>query len=357
MDIFAILLWPLRWLIELILVGAHSGLTALGLDFHSGWTWILSIVGLVLVVRSAMIPLMVKQIKSMRGMMELQPELKKIQDKYKGKRDQFSQQAMQQETMALYKRHGSSPLSGCWPMLVQMPIFFALFQVLNAANRNEAGVGLMNLELAQSFSSSTIFGAPLSGTLLESGGNASIIIVAIVIIVMMVASQFFTQFQISNQNVSQAAKESPFFRQQQMMLYVLPLVMAVSGLMFPIGVMSYWMLSNLWTMGQQWWTIRNMPTPGSEAAKKREERLRAQGRWDDHPDNPANKKDREGNPIAPAAPAQREQPMSKARAKKAQQKGKGGQPAKPKPDASQSGKGEPRKDDGAAEGGSSKKKK
>lgn len=325
MDIFGIILWPLRWVIEVILVAAHTGLTAIGLDFHSGWTWILSILALVLVVRSAMIPLMVKQIKSMRNMMELQPELKKIQEKYKGKRDQFSQQAMQQETMALYKRHGSSPLSGCWPMLIQMPIFFALFQVLNAANRNEAGVGLMNIELAQSFSSSEIFGARLSDVLVNADGNVSVIVLAITIIVLMVVTQFFTQFQITSQNVSQAAKESQYYRQQQMMMYILPLVMAVSGIMFPIGVMSYWMMSNIWTMGQQWWTIKNMPTPGSDAARKREERLKKQGRWDDHPDNPANKKDKDGNPVAPAPVAQREQPMSKARAKKAQQKGKGGQ--------------------------------
>ena len=321
MDIFGIILWPLRWVIELILVGAHSGLTALGLDFNSGWTWILSILVLVLVVRTAMIPLMLRQIKSMRGMMELQPELKKIQTKYKGKRDQFSQQAMQQEMMALYKRHGSSPLASCWPMLIQMPIFFALFQVLNAANRHEAGVGLMNAELATSFSNGDIFGARLSDTLSTNGDNPAVVAVAITIIVLMVVSQFFTQFQITAQNVSQAAKESPMYRQQKMMMYVLPLIMAVTGVMFPIGVMSYWMMSNLWTMGQQWWTIRNMPTPGSEAAKKREERLRASGKWDTHPDNPANRKDADGNPIAQKPTGQREQPMSKTRAKKKKKKG------------------------------------
>ena len=81
------------------------------------------------------------------------------------------------------------------------------------------------------------------------------------------------------------------------------------------------MMSNLWTMGQQWWTIRNMPTPGSEAAKKREERLRASGKWDTHPDNPANRKDADGNPIAQKPTGQREQPMSKARAKKKKKKG------------------------------------
>ena len=322
MDIFAIILWPLRWVIEIILVGGHAGLTALGLDFNSGWTWVLSILVLVLVVRTAMIPLMLRQIKSMRGMMELQPELKKIQDKYKGKRDQFSQQAMQQEMMALYKRHGSSPLSSCWPMLIQMPIFFALFQVLNAANRNEAGVGLMSVDLAKSFSNGEIFGAPLSATLSTNGDNSAVVVTAITIIVLMVVTQFFTQFQITAQNVSQSAKESPMYRQQQIMMYVLPLIMAVTGVMFPIGVMSYWMMSNVWTMGQQWWTIRNMPTPGSEAAKKREERLRAAGKWDSHPDNPANRKDRDGNPVEPEPKGQRQQPMSKARAKK--KKGKGG---------------------------------
>ncbi|MDJ1371699.1 membrane protein insertase YidC [Gulosibacter molinativorax] len=323
MDFLDTLLWPLRWVIEAVLVGGHWLLTQVGLGDLGGWTWILSIFLLVIIVRSAMIPLTVRQLKSMRGMMELQPELKRIQDKYKGKRDQFSQQAMQQETMALYKEHGSSPLSGCWPMLIQMPIFFALFRVLNTANSNQAGVGAMNLELAHSFSSSEIFGAPLSATLMDNGGNTSVIITAILIIVLMVSTQFFTQFQITAQNISPAAKESPMFKQQQMMMYLLPLVMAVSGLMFPIGVMSYWALSNLWTMGQQWVTIRQMPTPGSDAAKKREERLRRQGKWETSADNPANQKKKKGAPveeIVEKPQGQREQPMSKQRAKKKKKK-------------------------------------
>ena len=86
MDFFGTILWPLRWLIELILVLFHRLCSGLGLDADSGWTWILAITGLVLVVRSAMIPLMIKQIKSQRAMMEVAPELKKIQDKYRGNR-------------------------------------------------------------------------------------------------------------------------------------------------------------------------------------------------------------------------------------------------------------------------------
>lgn len=325
MNIFDIIIWPLRWVIELILVGAHTAWTALGLPGDSGWTWVLSILIIVLVVRSAMIPLMVRQIKSMRGMMELQPELKKIQDKYKGKRDQFSQQAMQQETMALYKKHGSSPLSSCWPMLIQMPIFFALFRVLNTANHSEAGVGLMSQDHAVLLANSEIFGAPLSSVLSQANGNTSVIVVAIVLIVLMVGTQFFTQRQITSQNISEAAKASPMFRQQQMMMYLLPLVMAVSGIMFPIGLMVYWFLTNIWTTGQQWWTIRNMPTPGSDAYKKRVERLKEKGKWENHPDNPANRVVRDGKTQRQldleaqangGSGGQRLQPVSKNRKKK-----------------------------------------
>ena len=90
MDFIGIILWPIKWVIEAILVGFHALLTAVGMDGGAGLTWVLSIVGLVLVVRAALIPVFVKQIKSQRRMMEVAPQLKKIQDKYKGKKDQFS---------------------------------------------------------------------------------------------------------------------------------------------------------------------------------------------------------------------------------------------------------------------------
>ncbi|KFF57904.1 preprotein translocase subunit YidC, partial [Cryobacterium sp. MLB-32] len=109
------ILWPLKWAVELLLVAFHSLFSAIGMDFNGGLTWVLSIVGLVLVVRAALIPIFVKQIKSQRKMLEVAPQLKKIQDKYKGKKDQFSREAMSRETMALYKRTGTNPLSSCLP--------------------------------------------------------------------------------------------------------------------------------------------------------------------------------------------------------------------------------------------------
>src|SRR3712207_5566130 len=147
MDIIGTILWPIKWVIELILVGFHTLWSSIGLDADAGITWVLSIVGLVLIVRAALIPVFVKQIKSQRKTLEIAPQLKKIQDKYRGKRDQFSREAMSRETMELYKRHGTSPFSSCLPLLIQMPIFFGLFSVLNDAQHDKAGVGLLTRDL------------------------------------------------------------------------------------------------------------------------------------------------------------------------------------------------------------------
>ena len=244
-----------------------------GLDPASGLSWVLAVVGLTLVVRAALIPVFVRQIKSQRRMLEVAPQLKKIQDKYKGKKDQFSREAMSRETMALYKKTGSNPLSSCLPLLMQMPIFFALFSVLNDASHGMgAGVGLLNEARAEQFANAELFGAPLSESI-STASNSTVTVIAIVMIVLMSASQFITQLQIMAKNQSPEMKASPMYKQQRILLYILPLVFAFSGFAFPLGVMFYWLTSNFWTMGQQFIVIRNMPTPGSEAALAREARL------------------------------------------------------------------------------------
>lgn len=281
MDIFGTLLAPFKWLVSAIMIGFHDGLSFLGMPPANGWTWTLSIIGLVLVIRAALIPVFVKQIKAQRGMQLLQPDLKKLQDKYKGKTDQLSRQAMAQEQMAMYKKHGTNPFSACLPMLIQMPFFFALFQVLSgisAAKDQGAGIGAMSHEQVVEFDASSIFGAPLSAALLHGGaGNVAVVVLSIVMIIAMTASQFITQKQIMAKNMSEEAMASPFMRQQKMMLYILPVVFGVGGINFPIGVLIYWTTTNLWTMGQQFFVIRRMPTPGSPAARALAERRAAKG--------------------------------------------------------------------------------
>jgi YidC/Oxa1 family membrane protein insertase len=306
------LLWPIKWVIEAILVAFHTILSAVGLDADNGLTWVLSIVGLVLVVRALLIPIFVRQIKSQRRMMEVAPQLKKIQDKYKGKKDQFSREAMSRETMELYKKTGTNPLASCLPLLIQMPIFFGLFSVLQNAQHEQVGVGLLNLQLSRSFGESVLFGvAPLKDSIQSADGNGWVIGIALTMVVLMTASQFITQLQIMSKNQSPEMKASPTYKQQRILLYILPLVFAFSGFAFPLGVMFYWLTSNAWTMVQQFIVIRNMPTPGSEAALAREARL-------------AKKHQRRGITVTELeAPVreepkkvQRVQPVGKNRAKK-----------------------------------------
>lgn len=284
-DLLGTILWPLKWAVELILVAWHWLFTAVGLPEAAGITWILSIVGLVIVVRAAVFPLFVKQIKSQRKMMEIAPELRKVQEKYKGKKDQLSREAMSRETMNLYKKHGTTPMSSCLPLLVQMPIFFALFSVLNDVTKHAAqqvgGVGLLSAELTKQFYDAKIFGSvSLHGTLgnaIETQ-NVTAIILLVILVILMIGSQFFTQLQIISKNLSPEAKTGQAYQMQKIMLYVLPLGSIFSGVFFPLGVVVYWFVSNLWTMAQQFLVIREMPTPGSEAAKAREERLARKGK-------------------------------------------------------------------------------
>ena len=230
-DLFSLVLWPFKWVIEAILVGFHGFWSLVGLDPNDGLTWILSILGLVIVVRAALIPLFVRQIKSQRKMLELAPQLKKIQEKYKGKRDQFSREAMSRETMELYRHHGTSPFSSCLPLIAQMPIFFSLFQVLETAQRDpdRGGVGLLTPALANSFGASKLFGAPLHETIgsginaLGSGGTTGdvlVVVIGIFMVAAMTVTQFITQLQIMSKNVSPETAASPMYRQQKMLLYI-----------------------------------------------------------------------------------------------------------------------------------------
>ncbi|MCX8529370.1 MAG: membrane protein insertase YidC [Rhodoluna sp.] len=272
------ILWPIKWLIELILTAFHTAFTAVGLHSNWGVTWVLSIVCLVLVVRTALIPIFVRQIKSQRNMMLVQPELAKLQKKYKGKTDRESREKFAQEQMALYKRTGSNPLSSCLPMLLQMPIFFSLFSTLQSASRGQKGVGVMSEELASSFKESSFLGAPLQHSLSTADGNIAVWILGVSMIVAMTASQFITQKQIMAKNQNAATQTTQYMQTQKIMLYAFPLIFAVSGIAFPLGLMFYWLTSNFWTMGQQYFVIRRMPTPGSKAFAERQERLAKKGK-------------------------------------------------------------------------------
>ncbi len=256
MDLGAALLFPFQWLVSAIMVALHDGLGTLGMPAASGWTWTLSIIGLVLVIRAALIPVSLKQIRAQRSMRLLQPDLKKLQEKYAGQTDPLSRQAMAQEQMALYKKHGTNPFSACLPLLVQVPFFFALFTVLSGISTAAAqgqGIGAMSAEQVVQFGESSIFGAPLSASLLHVGAGdpLGVTVLTVLMILTMTAAQFITQKHIMARNVSVETSAGAFVWQQRTLLYALPVVFGVGGILFPVGVLVYWTTTNLWTMAQQ----------------------------------------------------------------------------------------------------------
>ncbi|MBA4862910.1 membrane protein insertase YidC [Streptomyces sp. PSKA54] len=268
-SLFSFITTPVSW----IIVQFHSLYGALfGPD--TGWAWGLSIVSLVILIRICLIPLFVKQIKATRAMQTLQPEMKKIQERYKN-----DKQRQSEEMMKLYKETGTNPLSSCLPILAQSPFFFALYHVLNSIANNDT-VGVINERLLQSAQQAHIFGAPLAAKFTDSSADvaaldaslASVRIVTAIMIVLMSASQFYTQRQLMTKNVDTTVK-TPFMQQQKMLMYVFPIMFAVFGINFPVGVLVYWLTTNVWTMGQQMYVIRQNPTPGSKAQGAYLERL------------------------------------------------------------------------------------
>jgi YidC/Oxa1 family membrane protein insertase len=250
---------PLYYVTSFILVSFHR-LFGDWFGKDSGVSWVLSIIGLTLVIRAALIPLFVKQIKSSRNMQLLQPKVKELQKKYGHDRERLTQ-----ETMALYKETGTNPFASCLPLLLQMPIFLALFRLIDhAAKHPDEGRALVTPELATDFANATIFGAKISDSF-TSTDLTEVKLLAGILVIAMTATTFLTQRQLMSKNMPADAMTGQYAQQQKMLLYILPVVFAVGGIAFPIGVLFYWTTSNLWTMGQQFYVIRNNPTPGTPA--------------------------------------------------------------------------------------------
>ena len=319
------LLWPFMWAIAWVMVTLHKIFEWIGLDPASGAAWTLSIIGLTLIVRALLIPLFFRQIRASRGLQLIQPEIQALQKKYKGKTDPASREAMAREQMELYKKHNTNPFSSCLPILAQSPIFFALYRMLYSLPRiaqgtygGHASIGPLTKELARQAEKATLFGAPLSSSFTHAT-LTSTRIVTVVLILGMSGAQFFTQRQLTMKNMPPSALEGPFAQQQKMIMYLMPLMFVFIGINMPVGVLVYWTTTNLWTVGQQFYAIRRMPAPGSEAEaamKARRERkvaTRGDAVVDVAPVAVIDEK-------VPPTTGQRQQPMSKARAKKQAQK-------------------------------------
>jgi YidC/Oxa1 family membrane protein insertase len=266
-SVGSLIMDPLYLVTSFIMTTFHelfSGWFGTG-DEAQGWAWALSIVCLTIVIRILLIPLFVKQIKSSRNMQTLQPQVAELRKKYGHDRERLSR-----ETMALYKETGTNPFASCLPLILQMPIFLALFRLIDTAANGDPR-GLLTETDATSISTATIFGARIADQF-WGASDVNTQILAAVLVLVMTATTFLTQRQLMSKNMPPDAMSGPYAQQQKMLLYVLPLAFGVGGVAFPIGVLLYWTTSNTWTMGQQFYVIRNNPAPGTPAAKAKEER-------------------------------------------------------------------------------------
>jgi len=254
------ILKPLYIAVSWVIVTLHDFLSPI-FGTNSGVSWSLAIVGLVILIRIILIPLFVKQIKSQRALTALQPHMKEIQKKYKDDRQKQSE-----EMMKLYKEHKTNPLASCFPILAQAPIFFALFTVLNGIGKTPPiKHGVLTQEDVVSAANAKFFGAPISQTFLGTD-ITTVKIVTVVLIAFMSLTTFTTQRQLMLKGMPKMdSSNNMMLQQQKIMLYAFPVIFAISGVNFPIGVLIYWSTTNLWTWGQQFYVIKRNPTPGSPA--------------------------------------------------------------------------------------------
>lgn len=270
---------PLYNLVARAVVDIHSGLVyVIG---HNGWAWALSIVLLVMGVRLLLFPLFVKQIKSQRQMQIMQPKIKELREKYKN-----DKQKMNEEMMKLQREHGN-PLLGCLPILVQIPLFFSIFRVMegfapktghltaqqlsNAVTTSDGGtyypthLNGLSVHTAYQIANAKIFGASLASSFTSSHKALQLMtssptatkIVCVVLILIMMSTTYITQRQIIGRNGPAADAQTAMT--QKLLLYVSPLFLGGFGFRFAIGVLLYWFTTNFWSMGQQFIVIRRMP--------------------------------------------------------------------------------------------------
>ncbi|MBV1852231.1 membrane protein insertase YidC [Catellatospora sp. NEAU-YM18] len=225
-----------------------------GVNFlQTNWDWILAIIFLVLTVRAVLFPLFVKQIRSQRAMQALQPQLKELQAKHKGDKE-----TLQREMMELYRREKANPLMGCLPLVLQMPVFIAVFHILKRLGTGTSDKTLYGWTAAQfdSAAAAKLFGVSIGATF-RDGGRAAILCGILGIV--MIATTYMTSRQMI---LKTGWSEDPTQKtMQKLMLYGIPATLIISAVAFPLGLIIYWTTTNLFSLGQQMWVLKKYPPP------------------------------------------------------------------------------------------------
>ena len=219
------LLLPIQNILEIIVVWLYQNVIA---------NYGIVIILLTIIVRLILTPLTITQTRSMARMQKIQPQLKELQKKYKD-----DKQKLQQETMAFYKENNVNPLAGCLPLILQMPVFFALFQTLrNPTERVTDIVKDFNFLWLNLNERDPYY----------------------ILVILMVATMF-----LSTKLSTTDPKQSKF-------MYILPVVFGFISWQFPAGILVYWVTTNIWSIGQQWIVNKIVKRDIGKGGKKDEEK-------------------------------------------------------------------------------------
>ena len=256
-----------------VLLRLHS-LLSVPFGASSGWSWALSIILLVILMRLILLPLFIKQMHSQRKMAALAPQVAALRKKYKN-----DKQTMNQEVMKLYQENGANPLAGCLPLVVQLPVFFALFNVLRSIAENKPNYGItqatvnsaLHAHILWATIADRIVTSPLPPYHLAPGPASAKIVIGVTVLISSITT-FLTVRQSVKRGIGQVGQDpnNPMANSQKYMMYIAPLF-ALSGLYWQFGLVMYWVTTNLWTLGQQYVLFRNFSpttagTAGADAA-------------------------------------------------------------------------------------------
>lgn len=268
------ILTPVEWLQTWIMKIVHDFFVMLGMS-PVGVSWILAIIILVLVVQACIFPLFYKQIKSMRKMQALAPKMQRIQNKYKGKTDQASKEAMSRETMKLYQDNNVNPAGSCLPMLIQGPVFMSMFYTLSAipyiANGKRDPLGAFDVATAKQFTQTDVFGIVSVTDNFTRAATAGKVVIG-VFVFLMCFCLWLMQYINMKRNMAAASMNKQTETMQKAMLWLFPVMYIFSGASFPFAVLVYWLTNNVCNLCRTLWQVYCFPTPGSPAAKDKEKR-------------------------------------------------------------------------------------
>jgi YidC/Oxa1 family membrane protein insertase len=205
--------------------------------FHdnAGFSWGLSIIFLTFVTRAVLIPLTYRQLKGMRALQALQPQLKELQEKYKNDR-----QRMQQEMMRFYQQNKVNPFSACIPLIAQLPVFIALFYLLRHELPADMGCAAKH---CSAHGGQFWFIHDLTAP--AHGGELAVLLV------------LYVGTMMASSLVMMVTTDTS----QRAMMFILPLIFVPIIINFPAGLVLYWITTNVWTIGQQYVIQRLVPAP------------------------------------------------------------------------------------------------